>query len=207
MSTIGSATTSSTLRTPAPDVTGVPVEDVVDARGDDRHEERRRDHRPQVGEPADDGVGRPVAADQAGDRRAHVPHRPQHDRETQHRRDEEDEIERGRVRAARPSIPRDRNCRAPRARRAEQRTGAAAARERRRTAAAAPPRRGSKAGTGRRATSSGRRRPRSAPPGSRSAAGRAPARARGISRERRARTRRYRQGRGRARRPIETSAR
>ncbi len=73
---------------------------VVDPRGDDRGEEHRRDHRPQVGEPANDGVVRSIAADQAGNGRAHLPHRPQYDREAQRRRGDDDEIRRRRARAA-----------------------------------------------------------------------------------------------------------
>ena len=59
------------------------VEDGVEARGDDPHEEHRGDHRPELGEPADDGVVLAFAADQLGDRRAHLPHRPQDDGEAQ----------------------------------------------------------------------------------------------------------------------------
>ena len=75
-------------------------ENVVDSGSDDRREEQYRDHRPQIGEPADDGIVRAIAADQAGNRGTHLPHRPQHDRQHQCRHCDQDKVERRRARTA-----------------------------------------------------------------------------------------------------------
>ena len=80
-----------------------PAEDVVGPRGDDPHEEHRRHHRPELGEPADDGAVLAVAADQRRDRRAHLPDRPQDDEKSREREENEKEIERRRID---PRVPR-----------------------------------------------------------------------------------------------------
>ncbi len=88
-------------------------QNVVHPGSDDGHEVHYREHGPQVGEPADDGVVLSLATDQTRDRRTHVPHGPYHDRKAEQRRGHQQQIDRRRVRSPTHQYRATETCQAP----------------------------------------------------------------------------------------------